>query len=181
MNRVHQCLRSVLFLGIALAVPACSSTDSAAPTPPARPFVELGVPQSSSPLPGLHCSGQPTPEQFGELQAAGITNVICLRAPGEEGTGWEEARAAELGISFSRLVVEGGDQLTEAKARELDRQLASAKGPTLVCCGSSNRVGALMAMRARLVEGKSPEEALAIGKACGLSKLEPTVKTLLSR
>ena len=59
--------------------------------------------------------------------------------------------------------------------------MQGAAGATLVCCGSSNRVGALLALRAHFVEGRSAAESLAFGKACGLSKLEPRVVDLARR
>ena len=42
-------------------------------------------------------------------------------------------------------------------------------------------VGAMMALKAKFVDGKSNEEALAIGKACGLKALEPAVKEALAK
>ena len=41
-------------------------------------------------------------------------------------------------------------------------------------CASGNRVGALMALRASQ-NGASAEEAMAAGKAAGLTRLEPVV------
>ena len=179
MNRPRQRPRHpIAFFAILLAA-GCAA--GPAPTTVARPFAELGIAHSFSPMPRIHCSGQPQPAQFDGLAAAGIKDVICLRPLGEDGTGWEEERAKALGLRFVRLPVKGAPDLTEANVRALDEALAGSSGATLVCCGSSNRVGALMALRARQLQGKSAEEALAIGKACGLTKLEPQVKELVHR
>ncbi len=131
---------------------------------------------------GAHvmCSGQPTPEQFPKLAAAGVRRVICLRKATESGTGWEERQAPHDSIEFVRFVIEPPQDLTEQKAREL-AALIDGDTPTLVACGSSNRVGAMMALMAKFVDGKSRDEALAIGKASGLKSLEPAVIEALSK
>ena len=77
-------------------------------------------------------------------------------------------------------MVEGPQDMTEAKAREFAALIGDG-APTLVACGSSNRVGAMMALKAKFVDGKSKEEALAIGKASGLKALEPAVTEALSK
>jgi protein tyrosine phosphatase (PTP) superfamily phosphohydrolase (DUF442 family) len=55
----------------------------------------------------------------------------------------------------------------------------SAKEDVLVHCASGNRVGAMLALRARWIEGKSAEEALAIGKAAGMTGMTDAVKAKL--
>ena len=52
-------------------------------------------------------------------------------------------------------------------------------GPVLLHCGSGNRIGALLALRAVWLEGKDPAAALDYGKAAGLTGLEPAVKSML--
>ena len=42
-----------------------------------------------------------------------------------------------------------------------------------------NRVGALMALKAFKVDGATPADALAIGKAAGVTRLEPVMRKLL--
>src|SRR5699024_12708494 len=67
-------------------------------------------------------------------------------------------------------------------ARKLDTLLDEhAAMPTLVHCASGNRVGALMALRAAWVQGKSKEEALAIGRRWGLTKAEAAIDKRLSQ
>lgn len=170
--------RSFRSAALVLTLAACG----AAPAPaPSKSFAELGIANGSSPMPAVHCSGQPTEAQFDALPSAGITDVISLRPANEPGTGWEEQRAAALGLRLVRIPVSGAADLTDDKVRALDEALRASGGATLVCCGSSNRVGALMALRARSIEKRSAEESLAIGKACGLTKLEPQVTELLRR
>ncbi len=61
----------------------------------------------------------------------------------------------------------------------LDEILGNVRGPVLLHCASGNRVGALLALRARM-HGASPEEALELGNEAGLSSLRSTVETLLN-
>jgi rhodanese-related sulfurtransferase len=57
--------------------------------------------------------------------------------------------------------------------------LAEAKdGKVLLHCASGNRVGAMLALRARWLQGKSADEAMAIGKASGMTGLAADVKAL---
>ena len=57
--------------------------------------------------------------------------------------------------------------------------LESYDGPVLIHCASSNRVGALLALRESL-RGASDEEALEFGKQAGMTRLEPLVKERLA-
>ncbi len=132
------------------------------------------------PAPGLLTGGQPTEEQLAQLAKLGVTKVVCLRPATEAGTGWEEGKAAALGVQFVRLPIAGADDLTPAAAEKLAVELAAAGDKTtLVCCGSSNRVGALLAMKAFFVDKQSKEQALALGKAAGLTKMLPAVEAKL--
>ncbi|MFO1054333.1 MAG: sulfur transferase domain-containing protein [Planctomycetota bacterium] len=172
-----------LLLALAAPLGGCGTAGTATPSPTTAPdsFTALGIAHASTPRADLFCSGQPTEEQFTKLAGAGVKRVICLRPEGEPGTGWEESKAAELGLQFVRIPVSGAQDIDEAHARALDSRMQGAAGATLVCCGSSNRVGALLALRAHFVEGRSAAESLAFGKACGLSKLEPRVVEVLGK
>ena len=167
----------LLLAGLALA--ACSSPDSDAPTGPDVPA--LGIRNLSAPMPNVLCSGQPTKEQFDRLAAAGVTHVLHLRTKGERGTGWEEDRAAAAGVAFERLEIAGADGLTrenvEAFARKLD---GYGDGVVLVSCGSSNRVGAMFALKAAWLDGKDKAEAMAIGERAGMKSLTAAVDKLLA-
>ena len=143
--------------------------------------VALGVPNAHEPAPGLLTSGQITQTQMDALVAAGYKTFVSLRYPTEQGAGWEEAYAAERQTWFVRLAIAGAQDLTRANVEALDQILdAAGGGPVVVYCGSANRVGALLALRARWMDGAPPEDALALGKAAGLTRLEPDVARLLA-
>jgi uncharacterized protein (TIGR01244 family) len=165
-------------LFVALLFALLSACQSAPPADPQR-FHALGIVYSFTPTPDVFCSGQPTPDQFAQLQAVGVQRVVCLRSAQEDGSGWEEAKAAELGLEFVRVPVEGATGLTVDNAAAMARHLDGAAGAVLVTCGTSNRVGALFALKARFLDDQSPEEALAIGRSCGLSKAEPLIARMV--
>ncbi|MFO1078676.1 MAG: sulfur transferase domain-containing protein [Planctomycetota bacterium] len=161
-----------------LAAVLAAACSSAPPTKPA----EVGLTNFAAPLPHVFSSGQPSPTQFAQLAAVGITRVVCLRPTTEPGTGFEEAAAPGLGLHFVRVPVGGKDGLTRANVDRLAKELADAgDGNTLVYCHSSNRVGALLALKAAWLDGKPPKEAIDLGKRAGLTKLEPAVAEQLAK
>lgn len=179
---------------LTLALFAACNSPSTAPAPVATPetattaaptlaqLQATGVKNLAVPQPGLVTAGQPTEAQLEQMAALGVKRVVCLRVVNEPGTGWEEQKAKALGMEFVRLPVAGADGLTVANAQLLAKSLPTdGKPPTLLCCGSSNRVGALLAMKAFHLDGKTAEEALVIGKAAGLKGLEPDVTAKLKK
>lgn len=149
----------------------------------AAPAGELAdLPQHSQPDAQLHASGQPTAEAIAALPAAGIKVVIDLR-PADETPQFDEAAAARAaGLAFEPLPIAGKAGLTRANVEAFDALLKKyAAVPTLAHCSSSNRVGAMLALRAAWIEGKPPAEALAIGDKAGLKGLRADVEALLSR
>ncbi len=135
------------------------------------------LPNGRIPVEGLLVGGQPTLEQFQDAQAAGYRSVINIRTPKEPAVGREAIEA--LGMSYHTLPIAGADGLTEENARALSRMLEELEGPTILHCGSGNRVGGLLALKAYFVDGKSPEEALQFGLDAGLTRLEPVVRERL--
>jgi len=141
---------------------------------------------------GILTSGQPTRAQLTLLKAAGYTAIINLRPYGEVQTALEatqdsnfnfdeEDAAKKVGIKYFSLPVASAEDLTVENVRVLDQLLQSLNNEKVVLhCSSGNRVGALLALRAFHVQGKPRDEALALGRAAGLTRLEPVVKKLLS-
>jgi len=140
---------------------------------------ELDIPYASVPVPGLLCAGQIDEAQFDALVRAGYRSFVNLRLSSEPGTGWEGARAGSLGVEYANLPIANAGEISEAKAHDLARLLDAVRGPTVLYCGSSNRVGALLGAKAFYVDGASPEEALELGRAAGVTRLESRLKELV--
>jgi protein tyrosine phosphatase (PTP) superfamily phosphohydrolase (DUF442 family) len=153
-----------------------SNTEHAVMTP------KVEIKNLSTPFDQVMCSGQPSEAQFDALKAAGVTRVINLRMASENGTGWEEERAKQSGVEFVRLEIAGKDGLTRENVDSFAKLLeGAASGTTLVSCGSSNRVGAMFALKAFWIDKKTKEEALAIGTSAGMKSLKPAVEQLISK
>lgn len=173
--------RSLPLAGLMLAsmFAACSAEKPAETPAETKPIAELGIKNLSTPQDHIVCSGQPTEAQFDSLKDAGITRVIHLRQAKEGGTGWEEERAKSAGVEFVRLEIAGKVGLTKDNVQKFHDLMAKGTGgKTLVSCGSSNRVGALLALEAFWIGKKPREEALALGKKSGMTRLTAAVEEL---
>ena len=122
----------------------------------------------------LVSTGQPDSELLSMVKAAGFTTIVDLRGPTEDRGMDEAAEVAALGMRYITLPIGGADDVTYENAAELDKIIAAADGPVLLHCASGNRVGALHAL-SRKMAGASSDDALAAGKAAGLTRLEPVV------
>lgn len=139
------------------------------------------LPQGLQPAPGLWVSGQPDAAQFAALKTAGFGRVINLRPLAETPDFDEAALLAALGLDYRHLPVSGPGDLDRARVAALDGLLAEpTDGPVLVHCATGNRVGALMALRAAWLGQQSEEQALAVGRAHGLTRMEPAVAAILA-
>lgn len=123
-------------------------------------------------------SGQPDGAMLRALAEAGFSTVVDMRAADED-RGFDEQKEIErLGMAYVLLPIASADDITLDKAAVLDQILAENKGPVLLHCASGNRVGALYALREILYDA-SNDEALAAGKAAGLTRLESVVRERL--
>jgi len=135
------------------------------------------------PLPGTVTGGVPAGDGsvpvYQALANSGVKTVIDLRTEAEVPT--ETALlAAAAGLDYRRLPVAGEAELDLASARALDLLLDDwSRYPVAVVCGSGNRAGALLAVRAFWLDGARPDAALDLGLRAGLTKLEPAVRLLL--
>ncbi|MEQ9445520.1 MAG: sulfur transferase domain-containing protein, partial [Rhodospirillaceae bacterium] len=113
------------------------------------------------------------------LKSMGIGTVINLRREDED-LGFDEAAESEsLGLSYVNLPV-GMDNLDLQTATQLRAILNQTAAPVYMHCGSGNRVGALYAIGAHLIDGKPLEESLDVGRKAGLTGLEPRVREILT-
>lgn len=179
--------RSII-LAVALAVTAVAPAAAAEPAKPSTATTQTTPAAMTPNLPKLHqpsanlwVSGQPSAEQFAEAQRAGVQRIINLRPASEDPSRDEAAELAALGLPYTVLPIASAADLTRANVEALDRLLAeSAEQTTLLHCASGNRVGALMSLRAAWLQGADPEAALAVGRAHGLTAMEPVVRQLLT-
>jgi len=135
----------------------------------------------ATPVEGIHSGGRISADDLPALRAAGIRHVINL-APAAETPDFDEAGAVrEAGMGYDTLPIAGAGDLDRAAVVAFDRLLQAADGPTLVHCGSGNRVGALAALRAAWLHGADEEAAVEEGRRWGLRGLEDEVRGRLAR
>ena len=161
--------RAILLAGLLGVAVACAS-------PP--PVSQVPVIQGAkTPAAGVVATGKLGAADVARLRDSGIRHVIDLSLDAET-PGFDEAGAMQAqGIGYSNLPVRGPADLTIDNVRTFDSLLRESPRPVLVHCASGNRVGAMAALRAAWLEDRSVDEAIAIGRAWGLTGLEDAVRT----
>lgn len=156
----------------------CAANNETVPASPLKvdlqSVVEVGAVQ---PVDGITSAGQPDQAAFKVFADSGYAAVIDLRTAGEDRGLDEQAVVEGLGMEYLSFPI-GSDGISFENARALDELLGAYDEPVLVHCGSANRVGALLALRASL-KGADDEAALEAGKQGGLTGLEPKVREAL--
>jgi uncharacterized protein (TIGR01244 family) len=134
------------------------------------------VANALTPESGVIAAGRLQPGDIAGLQQAGIRHVVDLTLDAETPNLDEAKLVQAAGMRYSNLPLRGAADLTRENVIAFDELMRSTERPVLVHCSSANRVGAIAALRAAWIEGKSEEESIAIGKAWGLKALEPDVR-----
>ena len=140
----------------------------------------MNIPFTFKPDDQILATGQPSASDFAALKNNGYSTIINLRSEGEM-MGINEARMVEEnGMDYIHFPIAGATGITVENARKLDAMIKDARaGKIVIHCASSNRVGALLALRAFHCEGKSASEAINYGRDAGLAGLIGHVQTLL--
>ena len=169
-------------LGVALIFSRGAYADNVDSKDSPRAHVDLELVVESgvvAPVDNITSAGQPDEAALKVFSDSGYVAVIDLRGPSEN-RGLDEANTvATLDMQYIAFPVVGPDAISFENAQELDTVLSELDGPVLLHCGSGNRVGALLALRASLA-GADDEQALEYGRSTGLTGLEPLVKERLS-
>ncbi len=141
----------------------------------------IHIPNAMQPQADLLCGGQPTDAHLAAAAADGFSTLINLRPDGEMAAcGIDEpALAAAHGLDYVSIPIGSPVDLSSANAQKLWDTVQNASGKTLIHCASGNRVGALWALATRHAGGASAEQALAAGRAAGLTALEGVVRSML--
>ncbi len=154
---------------VAVEVPAVAKV-------PATTLIEIN---NGALYDGYLVGGQPTVEQYLAISKAGYGTVIDLRAATESGAEKNKSQVESLQMTYVNLPVGSADDMDQATVMKFSDLLAASKGPVVVHCGSSNRVGAMFALKEHWIDNVDPIEAVAHGKQAGMKSLEDSVKALL--
>lgn len=170
---------------LALLAMGCGMTSYAQTPAAALPATAVSslapmVPHLAQPASGLFTGGQPDAAAWKALAEQGVVTVINLRSDAEMHASDEPVRVAAVGMHYVSIPVAGAADVNPANAARLHAAIAAAGGKVLVHCASGNRVGALLAIDAAERRHLPAEQAIAYGKAAGLTRLEPRVRAVLT-
>ena len=170
--RKHRLLMLLLVLGLS------AQADEVRP----RVYVDLGEVVEAGkvePANGITSAGQPDEAALQVFAESGYAVVIDMRGPDEDRGVEDFAGVVEAsGMEYVAFPVVSEDEINFETARNLDLLLQGVDGPVLIHCGSGNRVGAVLALRASLA-GADDESAIKFGQDAGLTRLEPLVREVL--
>ena len=174
-------MRQLLSACLMLVLSACASSANVGSLFSEADLSTLSLTNPQNAQGRVLTGGQPSPEDLAALKDLGFGTIISLRTEGEDIGYDEQAMAEELRLTFVNIPVGIKNGLTAATASNLRSAVNQTKAPVFLHCGSGNRVGAVYALGAYYLDGKSIEEALEVGRATGLTGFEPTVRKLLER
>lgn len=139
------------------------------------------LPYLANPGPNLVTTGALQAKDIALIAKAGVRHVIDLRVDTETPDFDEGLAVRNAGMQYHNLPIRGAEDLTPDNAARFDRLISEVgAAPTLVHCSTSNRVGALAALRAAWIKDQPVEAALAEGRRWGLKGLEPAVRERLA-
>lgn len=175
----HSSFRSRPAAAFVLGLLALSPLLAQAPPPATPPTAPLLL-NEHHPLPELATGGAPaSADGFQALARAGYRTFVDLRSDAEV-TSETQAAAGAAGLHYRRIPITRDEDLHLGTARALDALLDERSNyPVAIACASGNRVGALLAVKAFWLDGVPAAEALALGERAGLTRLEPSVRSLL--
>lgn len=114
-------------------------------------------------------------EKVAALAKAGVELVVNLQ-PDDELSFDESAAVERAGMHYEQLPISGAADLKQLKILAFDNILRQHHGKKIaIHCGSGNRVGAAIALRAGWLRGRKMDTAMERGRSHGLTKLEDEV------
>ena len=118
-------------------------------------------------------------EKVAALAAAGVEVVLNLQ-PDDELSFDEKAAIERAGMHYEQLPISGAADLKQLKILAFDNILRQHHGKKIAMhCGSGNRAGAAIALRAGWLRGRKMDTAMERGRSHGLTKLAEEVHNRL--
>ena len=139
----------------------------------------ISMKNAAQPFEHIITGGQPSLDDLKLLKAQGVSNIINLRGKTESNNFNESVEAKKMGFNYVSLEIANASAVSIDNAKQLDQLLKGMKGTTLVHCASSNRVGALFAIKAVVVDEKSHDQAIIEGLSAGLKSLRKKTEAVL--
>jgi uncharacterized protein (TIGR01244 family) len=133
----------------------------------------------------IYFAGQPNEEALRQFAGFGVKTVVNLRGDGELASlSFDEKAAIEkAGMKFVHAPMDRGIPDASTLRKIMDALDSAKDAPVLLHCADSNRAGAIWALYAGKRNNLTVEEAIAEGKAAGMSTpvSEKAVREALSK
>ncbi|RUO53589.1 fused DSP-PTPase phosphatase/NAD kinase-like protein [Pseudidiomarina homiensis] len=175
---------TVVTLSLVVGLSGCATETTPQPSAPAAVAVSATASEIynfAQPAPNHLAGGQPKKNEIAALANSGVDAVINLRSHAEMNAINEAEWTTANQMAYYHIPIAGADGLTKANVQIFHQTLQNTSEQTVFMhCASSNRVGAMMALRAAWHQGASKAEALAIGERYGMTSLRKRVEELLS-
>lgn len=170
--------RFLIPLSLLSLVTACATTSDAPATgEPAASEPAASEPAASdaasADAPKVMGMAQPDAAALDQAKARGTAVVVNLRGAAED-TGFEseQSEVEARGMRYVNIEFTSPDALTKENVAKVSEAIGD--DVALVHCSSGNRAGSVLTLRAFLA-GTPKADALAIGKAAGLTRWEEAV------
>jgi uncharacterized protein (TIGR01244 family) len=123
--------------------------------------------------------GQPSQAALEYLAAQGYQTIVSTR--GVQEVEWDERAAVEgLGMTFVSIPMESPvSAITDEQVAGLADVMEQHQGPTLLHCGSGNRVSGLWGVWLAEHRGVEADEALRLAELAGMTGVRPVVERRL--
>lgn len=163
MNHVHHRFAAFVLTVLVCAPSLLAEQTDVAPVKEAQ----LGSTRNVHSCGTLLLAGQPAEADIAVIKEKGIKRIITLRQDDE--VDWEAAKVKDAGLEFVAIPFQKPESLTGSvfeRVRKLMRE--AEKTPTLLHCGSANRVGAVWLAYRVLDQGVPLETAVKEARGIGL-------------
>ncbi|CAB0151712.1 hypothetical protein PSI9734_02080 [Pseudidiomarina piscicola] len=167
---------SLVVMGVAGCATQPTSSDSVVVSEQVQSIYNF-----SHPAPKHLAGGQPKKHELALLADSGVDMVINLRSQAEMNDIHEAEWATDNHLAYYHIPIAGAAGLTEENVKLFHQTLWLNEDKTIFMhCASSNRVGAMMALREAWYKGADVEQALSVGERYGMTSLRGAVEELLN-
>jgi uncharacterized protein (TIGR01244 family) len=140
----------------------------AAKTPAVLESATCGAIQRLHVYDKVYLGSMVTQADLAEAKALGVGSIVNLRGAAEHPDFKEKEAAEALGLTYYNPAFQSTESLTNEKIAEIIQVLKDAEKPTLLHCGSANRVGAVWIAYRTEVLGADVTTAVDEAKTIGL-------------
>lgn len=171
MNATHaRHAAATLLCASMLAITGCQSNTAADTDLSARAVAGFDDTRNVSRAGDVTFAGQPSEQTLERYAAEGGTMVIDLRThEGSDTASFDERTRVEgLGMDYVHIPV-SPSTFSTTDVKLFIQAVRDAPGPIMLHCGSANRAGGMWAAYLALEKGVPTDEAIAAGKAAGMS------------